>query len=112
MKIAFTTKGTNWDSLMDARFGRTEYLLIFDEDSNELSNFDNRAIANEQHGAGPYTAQKLLEFAPDVLITGNVPGNNALTALTKANLEIYKGAGDMTVKDAYDSYKSNKLEKV
>ena len=27
MKIAFTTKGTQWDSKIDPRFGRTDYLL-------------------------------------------------------------------------------------
>ena len=30
MKIAFTTKGTDWDSNMDPRFGRTEYIFIYD----------------------------------------------------------------------------------
>ena len=32
MKIAFTTKGTDWDSEMDPRFGRTEYFVIYDEE--------------------------------------------------------------------------------
>ena len=112
MRIAFTAKGTSWDSPIDPRFGRTEYLVMFDEEKNELSNFDNRAIANEQHGAGPYTAQKLFELNPDILITGNTPGGNALTVLTKANIKIYTGAGEMTVKDAYNSYKNEILAKI
>ena len=112
MKIVLTAKGTNWESQIDPRFGRAEYLLIFDEESNELSHFDNGAIANEQHGAGPYTAQKVLEQNPDVLITGNTPGNNALQVLKKAKLDIYIGAGDMKAKDAYNEFKNNKLEKI
>jgi len=40
MKIAFTTKGTEWDSMMDPRFGRTEFLLIYDEENNEFTHFD------------------------------------------------------------------------
>ena len=32
MKIAFTSKGTNWDSMIDPRFGRTEFLLVYDEE--------------------------------------------------------------------------------
>ena len=110
MKIAFTTKGTNWDAVMDPRFGRTEYILVYDTETNELMSYDNRAIADEAHGAGPQTAQKLFEMNPDVLITGNGPGGNAAAVLAKSGLKIYIGAGDMTVKEAYEAYKSGKLK--
>ena len=110
MKIAFTTKGTDWDSMMDPRFGRTEFLLVFDDEKNELTNFDNRAIANEAHGAGPQTAQKLFELNPDILVTGNGPGGNAAVVLEKAGMKIFIGAGDMTVKEAYEAYKKNVLK--
>lgn len=110
MKIAFTTKGTNWDSAMDPRFGRTEFLLIYDEDKDEFTHYDNRDIANEAHGAGPKTSQKLFELAPDILITGNGPGGNAATVLEKASIKIHIGAGEMTVKQAYEAYKNGTLE--
>lgn len=97
MKIAFTTKGEDWESMMDPRFGRTEFFLIYNEENEELSIYDNRAIENEAHGAGPKTAQELFKLNPDVLITGNGPGGNAATALEKAGVQIYIGAGQMTV---------------
>ena len=50
MKIAFTTKGTTWDSMMDPRFGRTEYILVYDDVEDKFSHHDNHAIANEAHG--------------------------------------------------------------
>ncbi len=109
MKIAFTTKGVEWNSMMDPRFGRTEFFLVFDDENNELISIDNRAISNEAHGAGPKTAQKLYELKADVLITGNGPGGNAGTVLEKAGMEIFIGAGEMTVKEAYDTYKKNEL---
>jgi len=109
MKIAFTSKGTNWDSMMDPRFGRTQFLLLYDEDKEEFISVDNSAIGNEAHGAGPLTAQKLFNLNPDVLITGNGPGGNAATVLERANITIYTGAGEMTVKQAYDAFKSNSL---
>ena len=112
MKIAFTTKGTDWDSMMDPRFGRTEYILVYDEKSNEMTNFDNTAIVNEAHGAGPQTAQNLFNLHPDILITGNGPGGNAATVLEKANIKIYTGAGQMTVKEAYDAYKNSELKEL
>ena len=110
MKIAFTTKGTTWDAAMDPRFGRTEYILVYDTETNELMSYDNRAIANEAHGAGPQTAQKLFEMNPDILITGNGPGGNAAAVLEKSGLKIYIGAGEMTVKDAYEAYKNGNLK--
>jgi len=112
MKIAFTTKGIEWDSKMDPRFGRTEYILIYDEESNSFSNYDNREIANVGHGAGPKTAQKIFEYNPDILITGNGPGGNAADVLAKEEIEIYIGAGGMTVKEAYDAYKKSELKKI
>ena len=111
MKIAFTTKGEDWDSMMDPRFGRTEFFLLYNEENEELSIYDNRAIENEAHGAGPKTAQELFALNPDILITGNGPGGNAATVLEKAGVQIYIGAGQMTVKEALEAYKNNKLEK-
>ena len=110
MKIAFTAKGTEWDSEMDPRFGRTEFILVYDDEKNEFTSFDNRDIEKEAHGAGPKTSQKLFEMAPEVLITGNGPGGNAATVLEKAGIKIYIGAGEMTVKEAYESYKSKSLK--
>lgn len=110
MKIAFTTKGEKWESMMDPRFGRTEFILIYEEEKDAFISFDNRDIENEAHGAGPKTAQNLFELKPDILITGNGPGGNAASVLEKANIKIYAGAGNMTVKEAYDAYKNNTLK--
>lgn len=110
MKIAFTTTGTEWDSMMDPRFGRTEYILIYDDEKNNLIHFDNKSIEGEAHGAGPKTAQQLIEMEPDVLITGNGPGGNASSVLEQVRTKIFIGAGEMTVKQAYDAYKKNELK--
>ena len=112
MKIAFTTKGTKWESEMDPRFGRTEFILVYDDEKDEFTSFDNREIENEAHGAGPKTSQKLFEMGPQVLITGNGPGGNAATVLEKAGIEIYIGAGQMSVKEAYEAYKNKSLKGV
>jgi predicted Fe-Mo cluster-binding NifX family protein len=111
MKIVFTSTGINWDDRIDPRFGRAEYLLIFDEESDKLTTIDNRKIQSVEHGAGPQTAQLLFEHKPDVLITGNGPGGNALSLLNRLNLKIFVGAAGMTVKEAYEAYKNNKLPK-
>ena len=110
MKIAFTTKGTDWDSMVDPRFGRTEFILIYDDKKDELIHYDNRDIENVAHGAGPQTAQKLFDYKPDVLITGNGPGGNAARVLNESGMKIFIGAGDMSVKEALKAYKEGELE--
>ncbi|MDO9548741.1 MAG: NifB/NifX family molybdenum-iron cluster-binding protein [Candidatus Marinimicrobia bacterium] len=110
MKIVFTSEGTEWDSKIDPRFGRTDYFFIYDDETKGICTVDNRAIAETAHGAGPQTAQKLFELKPDVLITGNGPGGNAARVLAQGNVKIYVGAGDMTVKEAYDAYQKGELK--
>ncbi|MBW7847380.1 MAG: dinitrogenase iron-molybdenum cofactor biosynthesis protein [Bacteroidales bacterium] len=110
MKIAFTATGTSWDSQIDARFGRTEYLVVFDEETGLLTGIDNNAVKNEAHGAGTATAQKLFELNPDVLITGNGPGDHAATALQHSKIKILVNAHNMTLKQAYEQYKNGLLK--
>lgn len=109
MKIAFTASGTTWESKIDPRFGRAEYFVLFDEASGELSSIDNSAIKNEAHGAGTATAQKIFEINPDVLITGNGPGDHAATALKHSKIKILINAHDMTLKQAYEQYQKGLL---
>lgn len=111
MKILFTAKGITWDDQMDPRFGRADYLLVFDEKSEELTVVDNREQSEQEHGAGPRTAQKVVDVKPDVVITGNGPGGNASRALETAPLEMYVGAGEMSIKEAYEAFKAGKLVK-
>ncbi len=109
MKIVFTAQGTEWDSMMDPRFGRTEYIVLYDEELQILSVVDNSAVKNEAHGAGTATSQRIFELKPDVLITGNGPGETASKALKHLNMRIFVGALDMTLRHAYEDYKNGKL---
>jgi predicted Fe-Mo cluster-binding NifX family protein len=110
MKIVFTAKGSEWSSQMDARFGRMEVLVTYDEQNDKLEAVSNSETEAMEHGAGLQTAQKVLDLNPDVIITGNGAGNKALAILQKSNVKMYIGAGDMTLKEAYDAYKNNKLQ--
>lgn len=111
MKITFTSKGVEWDSKMDPRFGRAKYYVVYNEETKELESFDNSASEKEAHGAGPNAARKISEYKADVLITGNGPGGNAAKVLERIGIEIYIGAGDKTIKDSYEAYKNNSLSK-
>lgn len=109
MRIAFSARGTGWEDPIDPRFGRSEYFLVYDEGKDELSVIDNRDIRNEAHGAGPRTSQRLLDGKVSVLITGNGPGGNAAGVLSRAGIKVYAGAGSMSIREAYEAYKSGKL---
>lgn len=110
MKIAFTASGEDWDATIDPRFGRTDYILVYDEDTDTLSCTDNRDIQQVAHGAGPKTSQLIFDLAPQILITGNGPGGNAAAILSKMNLKIYVGAGGMNIREAYQAFKNNQLK--
>jgi predicted Fe-Mo cluster-binding NifX family protein len=112
MKIAFTAKNTDWDAVIDSRFGRTNYFVIYDEETRDLSFINNRDVQSEAHGAGPRTAQRFIESGVSILITGNGPGDNAAGMLTHAGVKVYIGAGGMNVKEAYQAYLNNKLKQI
>lgn len=110
MKIAFTTKGFEWESEMEPRFGRANFIFIYDEESKEITKIDNSEVTEFAHGAGPKTSQKLIENDVEIIITGNGPGGNASSTLQSAGIKVFGDAKDMTVKEAYDLYKENKLK--
>jgi len=112
MKIAFTSSGTNWDSMIDSRFGRTEFIVMYDEEKQVISAVDNSKVKNVAHGAGSATAQMVFELDPGVLITGNGPGETASNALKNHHMRIFVDAHDMTLKQAYEQYKNGKLKEV
>jgi len=110
MKIVFTAKGDSWESLVDPRFGRMEMLVTYDEEKTLLQVQANDETEEMEHGAGLQTAKKVLKLNPDVIITGNGAGGKALDILKTSNVKIFVGAGDMTLKDAYNAYKNSQLE--
>lgn len=111
MKIAFTTKEPSWDSMMEPRFGRAEYIVLYDEESGSITTYNNADIANQEHGAGPKMVKVIADMNADVVITGNGPGENARVILEKMKTIIFVGAGDLSVSDAYKAYQENKLDK-
>lgn len=111
MKLIFTTRGTDWDAPMDPRFGRTEYLVSYDDEADLLEPHSNQEAKEEAHGAGPRTAQKLADLGGAVLITGNGPGGNAARVLEALDVAVFVGAGSMTLREAYQAYRAGRLQR-
>ncbi len=110
MKILFTAKGDSWDSLVDPRFGRAEMFVLYDEDKDELQTISNDEAKEKAHGVGLQSAKKVLEAGADVIITGNGAGEKALEILKKSDIKVYVGAGDMSLRDAYEASKKGELK--
>ncbi len=109
MIIAFTAEGPGWDDAMDPRFGRARYLLVHDDAADTLTVHDNGGVSEEAHGAGPQAARALLDLGAQVLVTGNGPGGNAARVLSGRGIQVYVGAGNVTVRQALAAYKGGQL---
>ncbi len=112
MKIVFTSKGKEMDSMMDPRFGRADFLIMYDEETKLHTAHDNSESGGAAHGAGPLTAQKVYELNPEVIVTGNGPGEKAASTLKVADISIYVGAANMTVAQALHAFQQEKLQKI
>ncbi|TSA26902.1 MAG: hypothetical protein D4R67_06985 [Bacteroidetes bacterium] len=71
----------------------------------------NKYDLNEEK-AGTATAQKIFELSPDVLITGNGPGETAAKTLERLSMKIFVNAHNMTLKQAYEACKDGKLAEI
>lgn len=109
MKIAISSEGETLKSNVDPRFGRAQYFIIFDTETNDFKAIDNKAITNAS-GAGTKAAQLLIDKGISVLISSNV-GPNAMDVFDAADITVYKAiAGDIKVN--LEEFLSGKLEKI
>jgi len=109
MKICLTSKGNNLDSLIDAKFGRCEYLLLVEPETLEVEAIPN-IVTGARGGTGIKAAQIIGDKGVKVLITGNV-GPNAFKALSTLNIDI-RICTSGTVREAIEKFKKGQLKKI
>ncbi len=110
MKIVFTTKGDNWNSQIDPRFGRSDMFLVYDDVADTTTVISNADTVQKEHGVGLQSAKKMINMGVNIIITGNGAGEKALDIFKESDIKLYVGAGDMSVKDAYEAFKADKLK--
>ena len=108
MKIAITSQGKELSSETDLIFGRAQFLLVIDSETDDFQAHDNAVNLNAAQGAGIQTGQNIANLGVEAVITGNV-GPNALKTLNAANIKIYL-AEKQTVADAIATFKAGKLK--
>ena len=110
MKIVITSSSDNLDGDMDPRFGRCPYFMVVDTESMEFEAIPNPAVT-ASGGAGIQAAQFIVEKNVNAVVSGNY-GPNAHGVLGAASVDLYRTQSLMTIREAVDSFNSEKLDKV
>lgn len=109
MKIAISSLGDNINSNVNPRFGRCEYFIIYDTDTEKSMSVENGGRLSSG-GAGIATAKMVADLGVKAVITGFV-GPKAFAALKAAGIKMYSDAQG-TVAEVIELYKQNKLNEV
>ena len=109
MKVCFTAKGTTLDALMEERFGRAPYFILVESETGSFEAIQN-PFADGGGGVGPKAAQVLIANTVKALVSGQV-GGNAREVLTAAGIALYTYRAGGSVRDAFDRFLKNTLER-
>ncbi len=109
MKIAVSTVGPEKDAVLEPRFGRSNYFVIYDTETQEYSSLDNTAIQAEAHGAGPKTSQLIFDSGVNIVLTGNGPGKNAFQVLQAGNISMFICKENISATEVITKYLNNEL---
>lgn len=112
MKIAITAHGEGGQAAVDSRFGRTDYFVLYDQETDTWDSLPNTQNLEAAHGAGIQAGQSLAKTGAKVLITGHV-GPKAFKVLQAAEIAMYS-FDDMssTVEDVLSAFLAGKLSAI
>lgn len=74
MKIAVSSMSKDLNSMLDVRFGRCNYFVIYDTEEGLVKTIENKGQMSGG-GAGIAAAQQIIDEDVDVVITGNMGPN-------------------------------------
>ena len=86
MRTVITSSGDSQTSEFDKRFGRAAWFCLYDDATGEKSFYRNENL-NASSGAGTKTAEKMVEWKVDKVISGDF-GPKAKDLLDKFNIQM------------------------
>lgn len=108
MILIISAQGPTMDSPKDDRFGRCQWLIKANTETNEWHAFENPGVS-QAGGAGVAAAQFVVDQKAHVVISGDF-GPHAARAFQAANIEMRLFADNVTtVQDAVDLFTNNQL---
>jgi predicted Fe-Mo cluster-binding NifX family protein len=107
MKIIVSASGEGLEAQVDPRFGRAAGFVLFDTQTREVRNIDNRQSLNAAQGAGIQAAEAVSRLGAECLITGHC-GPKAYRTLQAAGIRVYTGAAG-TVGEAIAALEQGRL---
>ncbi len=107
MKIAISAYGDSLGAKAYERFGRCDYFVIVDTDTDEITALKNKS-ANASTGAGTACAQKLFSAGVTAVVSGKV-GSNAYEVLKASGVAIYLTPSGLSVQEALEKFKAGSL---
>jgi len=108
MKIAVSSQGPELSSLVDPRFGRAAYFIIYDTGDKSYESLDNSRNVTAAQGAGIQAAQLVAQQAVDVVVSGNM-GPKAFEVLEAAGIRMVSYENG-TVADAIELVDKDELQ--
>ncbi|NMB21156.1 MAG: dinitrogenase iron-molybdenum cofactor biosynthesis protein [Firmicutes bacterium] len=88
MRIAIPVDRTDMEGKVHASFGRAPFFLIYETDTQDAKFFENQALVSPG-GAGTKSAQVMLDYAVDALLTPRC-GEKAARVLEAAGIKLHK----------------------
>ena len=108
MRIAVSSEGQQPSSMVDPRFGRAKWFILYDTESEIFESFDNSQVLNLPQGAGIQAAQQVIDRKAEVVLTGHC-GPNAFKTLLAGEVQVVVGASG-TVLEAVNKYQKGDLK--
>ena len=108
MRVAVTTNGNDLEAQIDSRFGRAPKFLVVDTETQQFEVIANTQSLDLAQGAGIQSAQNLLPYKPDVVLTGNC-GPKAFRVLQAAGIKVAVGVKGR-IADAVKDYLDGKYK--
>ncbi len=109
MKIAISSTNGNPKSPFSSRFGRCDYFVFYDTETQKWESKPNPA-ASGGGGAGTFTVQFLSNSGVGATISGRY-GPNAFSALKAAGIKAFE-ASSGTPEELVEKYLAGKLTQV
>lgn len=109
-KIAICSTGSTPASIVDERFGRCAYFMIWDPETKAYAPLSNTSTESA-HGAGTGAIQKLAENKVGLILSQRI-GPKAFAVLEQADIKIFSGITGKTVAEALKSYEDGELQEL